>query len=128
MVGGSIWGTAEVCIGIISACLPCFRPFLRYVKQSIESITGASGSGRSTGRSTTNQRSSRARGESIDMDHSLVGPRHRWDTLSRDGQTLGVESEVRSDGAQPISSDVEKGIPSNGIDVKRDVYMTSTRP
>lgn len=62
------------------------------------------------------------------MDHSLVGPRHRWDILSRDGQTLGVESEVRANGAHDTTGDPEKGVPATGIDVKRDVYMTSNRP
>jgi hypothetical protein len=117
-----------VCIGIISACLPCFRPFIRVVKQSWDSITGRSKLGKSSGASSgiSGNRSSRKHaGDSVDAGDSLVEPRHRWDTLPHDGHSIGIKNEIRSDTANRRSSDLERGVHPDGIELKHDVYMTS---
>ncbi|KAI9679254.1 MAG: hypothetical protein M1817_005273 [Caeruleum heppii] len=109
LVGGALWSTAEVCIGILSACLPCFRPYLRFVKRSW----------------TTHAESSRSRTDYHEMGNSLVKSQQQWDPPKKD-QSIGVESEIRSEGPY-AASDVETGKQTSGIGVKRDVFMTSNK-
>ena len=88
-------------------------------------MTGGSKVGNSTGRSSIVRSSRKHAGDSIDLGDSLVEPRHRWDTLPHEGHSIGIKNEIRSENTHSRPSDVERGMRPDGIDVKRDVYMTS---
>ena len=118
LLKGELWGTAEVCVAIIAACLPCYRPFLRSIKRTLKSY---SGSNRSGSRSAT-----RSGSEKIGLKNSLSAPRHRWDTLPRDGQPIGVQSEVHSSQLEN-GQNVDLEDMKQEINVQRDLHMTSNK-
>ncbi|KAI9844190.1 MAG: hypothetical protein M1838_002293 [Thelocarpon superellum] len=120
LLNGELWGTAEVCIGIISACLPCYRPFLRSIKNKWSSRSWSKGSG--TKASNTSRSSSKPR--SVAIGASTTAPRHRWDTLSREGQLMGEESETRSERGPDSQFDVEESL-RQSISVQQDLHMSS---
>ncbi|KAI9753411.1 MAG: hypothetical protein M4579_005183 [Chaenotheca gracillima] len=119
LVGGEIWGTAEACIAIVGACLPCFRPFLRVAKEAWSSV-------RSYRTSSSSRSRSRNHVEEINMGHSFVKPRHPWNPLPKDGVDYALENDIGYGGTAPESRD---GLTrsAGGIGVKHEVFMTSSK-
>lgn len=115
---GAVWSTSEVCIGILSACLPCFRPFIRITREHWTSRTG---------KSDSESLGLKPRRVSYSLNSSNT--RQGWSELPKEarstyGPSLGLESEILS--SQPDLTH-EEAVTDGGIHVKHEVFMTATK-
>lgn len=119
----STWTQAELCLGVVSACLPCFRPLYRGVISVFS--TNESKSDKATPQSRTKVSADPYKpldGKETPVSGSniaLVSP-EQWkapSTQPKDNANVAIE------GAH--SQDTESGLPSHAIGVTRDVDVSS---
>lgn len=133
------WTHAEICLGIVSGCLPCYRPLFK----SIGEMFSTNRSGKDSGPSgTPQQRSGHKSGShGTDAYRTLgAGKDHEGDTVSGSKIALvpsdqwsvpslpGHEGKVKSMAeGKPLREDVELGMNRNVIGVTSDVDVSSVK-
>ena len=145
LVNGVIWGTAEIAIGITSACLPCFRPFLTWAKNTVTSIASRNSSSahtNSTGKKHSTDGDSTAYSHTFHStnNHTYVGSpdsdkdSEKFDDIPLQGRVDG-EAPLAQHAAHfhhpnPTASSAHQQQPqmSGGIGVRQDVYVTRGSP
>ncbi len=115
----SIWTHAELCLGVVSACLPCCKPILRGAKRMLDSWKSMSSS-------KPLSSASRSKG-SADAYKCLDGqepsvPGAKMELVPSDRWTLEPRTEIKGGWA---SEDIEWGVPRDAIGVTRDVDVSS---
>ena len=120
----SVWTHAELCLGVVSACLPCFRPLFKRVG-------GVFTSNKSSSNRMTPQSRSRVSADpykSLDdkeASHSgskiALVPVDQW--KSSYAPSKGKPKVDIQGGGQ---YDAESALPSRSIGVTRDIEVSST--
>lgn len=117
-VPATIWTHAELCLGVVSACLPCCKPVLRGARDML-----ASRKGRSSGKPAS---SSRSKG-SADAYKCIDGTEpsshgSQLELVSSDRRTPRARTEIQGTFAL---EDMESGVPRDAIGVTRDIDVSS---
>ena len=117
-----IWSHAELCLGVVSACLVCCKPALRGAIRMFGTIK--------SGTTSSKQPSSRSHAKpSTDAYKSLDGDGK--ESSSRGSKIALVSSDEWKNKAQTeikggvVQVDVELGVPHDAIGVTRDVDVSS---
>lgn len=121
----AIWTHAELCLGIVSACLPCYRPLFK----SIHNIFSTSAS-KSKSSTLTPQIRSKASvdayktldGKETDVNGSKTAlfPQDQWENPSLPGHSSKVQNVAVG---SPPHGDIELGV----IGVTRDVDISRSK-
>ena len=125
-VPASIWTHAELCLGVVSACLPCFKPLMRGVKRMISTITSGTFSKKSASQSHSHGKPSTDPYKSLGgKETSVHGSKialvstDEWKNKQRTEIKGGVMME------EDLESGVRVGVPRDAIGVTRDVDVSS---
>lgn len=125
-VPASIWTHAELCLGVVSACLPCFKPLLRGVKRMISTMTSGTSSKQAASQSHPHSKPSTdpyksLNGKEISMHGSKIAlvSTDEWKNKARTEIKGGVMVE------EDVESGVRVGVPRDAIGVTRDVDVSS---
>ena len=135
----AIWTHAEICLGIVSACLPCYRPLFRSIGEAFSTNrsgkgSGAAGalqqrSGHKSGSHGTDAYNSLGEGKDqggdiISGSNVALVPSDQWSVPSLPGHEGKVKSMAEG---KPLREDVELGMNRNAIGVTRDVDVSSVK-
>ena len=133
--GASIWSHAQVCLGVVAACLVCLKPLVGMVHDVIFTKPPSSAA-----TSTLHTKSTRnAKLSAADSSKTLEGketasnksdialvPRQQWTaTPSFPGQSSSIQTKSIVE-AGPLPKDVERGLSSTEIGVIRGVDVSSS--
>lgn len=123
-VPAAIWTHAEICLGIVSACLPCLKPLFRKSPTSVWSKDKSSSGAAYTSNGAAVDRRHNVHGKEPWMNGSRVTLVPR-DQRIASSSTGAVEAKAFA-GAGHSSEDIELGLSPHNISVTRDVDVSRT--
>lgn len=118
----SIWTHAELCLGIVSACLPCYRPVFRGVATVFSTNKSKSSSLTPQSRSKVSAdpyKSLEGKETSIGGSNIALVPSGQWKPpymQSKDNAKVAIEGGRKQD--------VESRLPLHAIGVTRDINVS----
>lgn len=130
-VPASIWTHAELCLGVVSACLPCFKPLLRGVKRMMSSVTNSTLSKQVASQSHSHSKPSTDPYKSLNGKETSINGSKIALVSTDDWKTNKARTEIK--GGVMVEEDVESGmrvgvgmgVPRDAIGVTRDVDVSS---
>ena len=123
----SVWAHAELCLGVVSACLPCYRPLFRGALEVFS--TNRSKPGKLTPQSRS--KVSADPYKPLDGKASSVSGSNRSDIALVPSEQWKAPYPQSKDNAQVAieggrTQDTESGLPLDSIGVTRDIDVSSS--
>lgn len=123
-VDPGIWSTVEVCLGIVSACLPIMTPLLKPLSRVLSMSMGS----KKSGSKTSNPNSNGLVGNSnTDPNANTSHNTAASSTLHGSASHNKLSQSTSRDPVSDSDTDVEQGIPANGIKVEKEMEWSEKR-
>ena len=106
-----IWYIAEQCIGIICACLPCYRPYLLLFKRSIGYVAAVA---------TGNSSAYHQKGSDVEMGNTY-GSGRKYDDTQPKSDILTDTAILKNESGSIDGASRSVG----GIEVRHEVHVAS---